>query len=140
MSAFGSFSAYAQAPDRYSELDAIKNRTLLRLRDLDLVSRGMEGPEKTIATDINHKHELAGTLIGNGQDIIYFMMLADGREKNTQLVYGQIRLKQLIQMLDQEMRELTTLIENTANPLNMRSSAGLRGTLSDVAAILKSVE
>ncbi len=68
------------------------------------------------------------------------MMLADGREKSTQLVYGQLRIKQLIQLLDIEIGELTTLTDNTSNPLNMRASAGLRGALTEVVTILKSVE
>ncbi len=38
------------------------------------------------------------------------------------------------------MAELASLSENSANPLNMRSSAGLRSTLSEAITLLKSVE
>jgi hypothetical protein len=108
-------STYAQPVDRFSELDAIKNRTQLRMRDLELVTRGMTGPEKTTAIDINHKHVLTSTLIANGQDIVYFLMQADGRERNTQVAYGKSRLRQLIQLLESEMAELASLSENSDN-------------------------
>ncbi len=66
-----SFQANPQTPDRFSELEAIKSRTLLRMRDLEQVTRSMAGLEGAIASDINSKHELASALISNGQDLIY---------------------------------------------------------------------